>query len=149
ELVKLLEHPNWWHRTTAQRLLLTTKGAEGGVSTFAGETQSPDGLILAAWLLESKGKLPESVCKRMVLNTHPRVRDNAARLVGRRNAAPADFTRLARDADPRVRFQTALSIGSVKPEARVPILVEIAVQDAADRWTRMAVECSTSDTASR
>jgi putative membrane-bound dehydrogenase-like protein len=49
---------------------------------------------------------------------------------------------LARDESPRVRFQAALTLGTIANEApalAVPALATIAARDGADRWTRAAV----------
>jgi putative heme-binding domain-containing protein len=48
---------------------------------------------------------------------------------------------LATDADARVRFQTAMSLGEWDDDRIVPALARIAVAGAEDRWTRAAV-CS-------
>jgi putative membrane-bound dehydrogenase-like protein len=141
ELAKLLGHPNWWHRSTAQRLLLASRdpAAVEALDAFVAKTDSPEGLIHAAWLLEAKGKLPGDVSRRMAEFDHPRVREHAARLLEVRKPAAAGFARLAADPDPRVRFQAALSLGVCDDDAIIPLLTDVAARDAADRWTRIAV----------
>src|SRR5262249_44467313 len=58
DLVKLLDHPNGWHRSTAQRLLLTGSDPMIVVELLLSMTEkSPDGLIHVAWLLDAKGQL--------------------------------------------------------------------------------------------
>ncbi len=144
ELVKLLGHANWWHRTTAQRLLLTSHdpAAVEALTAYAARTDSAEGLIHAAWLLEAKGKLPADLPKRMAGHDHPRVHEHAARLLEAQKPAAAAFAKLAADPDARVRFQTALSLGACHDDAVVPLLADIAVRDAADHWTRIAVASS-------
>src|SRR5207237_5767893 len=116
ELVKLLEHPNGWRRTTAQRLLLTSPdpAVVPALADFAKATRSPEGLIHAAWLLEAKEKLPPALPQRMATHWHPRVREHAARLLELHPAEDVIPTRalfkfLAADPDVRVRFQAVLS----------------------------------------
>ena len=152
ELVKLLEHPNGWHRTTAQRLLLTGSDPDAAreIKNFAMETKSPEGLILAGWLLQVKGQLSPEVQGRMEWHADPRVREHAVRLlelVPANEAKPgaADFARFAADSDARVRFQAALSLGSRGDDATIPLLATIAERDAADRWTRIAVASSSAN----
>lgn len=145
ELVKLLEHPNGWYRTTAQRLLLTgtDPAAVPALTAFADETKSPEGLIHAAWLLEAKGKLSPELTLRMAMHAHPRVREHAVRLLEfqpENGPKSRSFVAvLASDEDVRVRFQAVLSLGPRNESAIVTLLATIAGQDATDRWMRIAV----------
>jgi putative membrane-bound dehydrogenase-like protein len=144
ELVKLLGHEDWWHRSTAQRLLLAlhNPAAVDALTAFEEKTNSAEGLILAAWLLEAKGKLPADLPARLAGHSNPRVREHAARLFETQKPAAADFARLAADPDARVRFQAALSLGASAYDTVVPLLADIAVRDAADHWARIAVASS-------
>lgn len=54
---------------------------------------------------------------------------------------------LADDPDPRVRFQTALTLGEVDSPRRIEALAKIARRDCADRWVRTAILTSVSDDA--
>ena len=78
-------------------------------------------------------------------HAHPGVREQAIQLAEPRLAkSPALAARvvaLADDADARVRFQCALSLGKCDDARRVAALATIAARDAADRWARAAV-CS-------
>lgn len=143
ELVKLLAHPDWWHRTTAQRLLLASKdpAAVEALTASAAKTDSPEGLILAAWLLESKGKLPNDVPKRMAEFGHPRVREHGVRLLENRRPTIDEYLMRTADEDDRVRFQTALSLGACGDNA-VSMLDELATNSDLDQWTRIAVASS-------
>jgi len=47
--------------------------------------------------------------------------------------------RLARDANPRVRFCLALVLGDAKTDASTQTLAQLAAQDASDKWLRAAV----------
>ncbi len=142
ELVKVLASPDCWHRATTQRLLLTSKDAAVTevLTAFARETKSPEGLILAGWLLAGREKLPADVLERMTTHPHPRVREQAARLLETRD--PGRLAKLAHDADARVRFQAALSLGAWDDSRVVPALASVALRDAADKWTRIAVASS-------
>ncbi|MBS1810793.1 MAG: hypothetical protein JST84_21695 [Acidobacteria bacterium] len=61
ELVKLLEHPNGWHRTTAQRLLLERqdKAAVLFLKQMAEQSQSASTRVKAMWALEGLAALEE------------------------------------------------------------------------------------------
>ncbi|HET6572954.1 MAG TPA: PVC-type heme-binding CxxCH protein [Fimbriiglobus sp.] len=143
ELVKLLGHADGWHRTTAQRLLLASKDktAVAPLTAFAETTDSPDGRILAAWLLHAKGKLPAGLANRMARDSNARVREHAVRLLAATGHAD-QVAGLAADADARVRFQAALSLGGWDSDGLVAPLAAIARRDAADKWTRIAVASS-------
>jgi putative membrane-bound dehydrogenase-like protein len=149
ELVKLLGHADWWHRSTAQRLLLASKdpAAVAALTAHVRETKSPDGLILSAWLLHAKGHGPaDDALSRMRAFHHPRVREHAARLV-ESVGKPGLASDLAADDDPRVRFQAALSLGAWDDERRVAALLKVAARDAGDGWTRIAVGSSVGERA--
>jgi putative heme-binding domain-containing protein len=53
--------------------------------------------------------------------------------------------RMADDPDPRVRFQTAFTLGEVQSPGRIEALVKIALRDAGDRWVQTAVLSSVGD----
>ncbi|HVK15627.1 MAG TPA: PVC-type heme-binding CxxCH protein [Fimbriiglobus sp.] len=144
ELVQLLGHARGWHRATAQRLLLTSKDPDlaDALIAFIRETESAEGKILAAWMLNAKkGKPPADLVKRLAGDGNARVREHAARLLELEKPAASEFTHLAADVDGRVRFQTALSLG-VCDDAAVPLLANIATECVSDRWTRVAVASS-------
>lgn len=65
ELVALLDHPNAWHRETAQRLLFERqdKTAQEPLRTMASRGTTAQGRIHALWSLESSGAIgpPSSV----------------------------------------------------------------------------------------
>ncbi|MBA4063618.1 MAG: dehydrogenase [Isosphaera sp.] len=146
ELAGHLAHASGWHRTTAQRLLLTAKdpAAAAAIEAFAAKTTSPDGRILAAWLLAAKGQVPADLIDRMAGDEHAGVREHAVRLLEATRAAgrPVPAALLKPDADARVRFQAALSLGAWDDDAVLPALAAIAARDAADKWTRIAVAAS-------
>jgi putative membrane-bound dehydrogenase-like protein len=155
ELVAGLAHPVGWHRTTAQRLLLTSKdpAVVPALKALAAESPSPEALILAAWLLEAKGEIPADVIKRMTdPRGHSAVREHAARLYEATrkpgDPVPPAMMTLAREGDTRVRFQVALSLAAWDDPAVLPPLTHIAHREAADKWTRIAVAAAAGDRAS-
>src|SRR5690606_10375747 len=46
--------------------------------------------------------------------------------------------KMADDPDARVRFQAALSLGSIESDRKDSALARIAIQDADDKWVRTA-----------
>ena len=83
----------------------------------------------------------------------PQVRAQAVQLAARRlNDSPALLEKvmtLAADADPRVRFQTALALGDSSDPRVGKMLLSIARRDAANHWIRAAVLSSCDATAHR
>ncbi|HVW35851.1 MAG TPA: c-type cytochrome, partial [Pirellulales bacterium] len=49
------------------------------------------------------------------------------------------------DADLRVRYQLAFTLGELKDDARLAALAKLARSDAGDRWMRLAIESSLSE----
>lgn len=145
ELVALLEHPGTWWRTTAQRLLLERQDrtAVPALQKLVQSSQEPRARILAAWLLEALGALPEPTVQKLLQDAHPEVRTQAVLLAESRLAKSPALQQavLARatDAAAHVRFQTALSLGEWSDDRILPALAKIALAGVDDSWTRSAV----------
>ncbi|HYT94793.1 MAG TPA: PVC-type heme-binding CxxCH protein [Gemmataceae bacterium] len=145
ELVGLLEHPEGWWRTTAQRLLLQRqdRAAVEPLRKLTLSSAQPLARLHAAWLLERLGGLDETLLLALLQDPHPRQREHGVRLaepwIGKDVALRKGVFRLARDADPQVRFQVGLSLGEWDNDQIVPGLAAVALLGAEDRWTRLAV----------
>lgn len=145
ELVALLEHPNAWQRTTAQRLLLQRQDptAVEPLHHLLRHSKSPLGRLHAVGLLDGLNALTPAAMLPLLRDDHPRVREHAVRLAERwinDNKEIRDrLTILADDPDARVRFQVALTLGELKDDAPLEPLVRIALAGADDHWTRAAV----------
>jgi putative membrane-bound dehydrogenase-like protein len=147
ELVRLLDHPDAWWRMTAQRLLIERedRGAWGPLREMA-VGPSPLGRLHAAWVLAGMNALDADLAVRLLMDPHPRVRENACRLAERWLPLQWDvqerLVALAGDPDVRVRFQAALSLGEWNSDAILKPLARIANANSQDRWTRLAVASS-------
>lgn len=155
ELVKLLEHPNGWHRDTAHRLLFERQDKSGvaALERMAAQSASKQGRILALWSLEGLGALNETALLAALDDPSAPVREQAVQLAVRRlsvrgartmRAIDEAVAALATDADPRVRFQVAFALGYTGPPEFLG-LAEIARRDVGDRWIRTAVLSSAAD----
>jgi putative membrane-bound dehydrogenase-like protein len=148
-LVTMLEHPNSWQRETAARLLYQSGDGVGGLTRLATESKSPQARVQALWLLPEAERA--KLLRGPLADEHPRVRENAVRLAEPHLQGSEELRQrvieLARDGDPRVRFQTALSLGFVEGEEALAALAEIATRDADDPWTRRAIAISLKDRA--
>jgi putative membrane-bound dehydrogenase-like protein len=148
ELVALLAHPDVWWRTTAQRLLLERqdKSALEPLRKLCLSSDRPLARLHAAWLLEASNALDADLVLQLLRDQEPRVRENAVQFaekwLAKNKTVQKRIIALAADADARLRFQVALSLGEWDDDQIVPPLARIALAGADDRWTRLAVASS-------
>jgi putative membrane-bound dehydrogenase-like protein len=141
-LVRALEHPNRFHRLTAQRLLVERGEGAAEVSALLKSTSKPEAKVLALWTLERLGRITESEILAALGDPEAAVRKNAARVAG--VVAKGDMlqsTLLARldDADPRVRLEKIVALGAFAgtPNASQALIHLSARLD--DNWSKSAV----------
>jgi putative membrane-bound dehydrogenase-like protein len=143
DLVALLDHPDVWWRTTAQRLLIERQhGDSWAPLRKLAASGSSLGRLHAAWTLEGHQQLDVDLVLRLLADPHPGVRENAVRLAERwasLKAVQEMLLRLADDPDSHVRWQTALALGAWDSDAILEPLAKIAGGAIDDRWTRLAV----------
>jgi HEAT repeat protein len=119
ELVALLAHPDVWWRTTAQRLLLERqdKSTPEPLRKLSLCSDQPLARLHAAWLLEASNALDPNLVLQLLRDQEPRVRENAVqfaeRWLAKNKALRERIITLAADADARLRFQVALSLGEL------------------------------------
>ncbi|MGH7172443.1 MAG: PVC-type heme-binding CxxCH protein, partial [Gemmataceae bacterium] len=145
DLVPLLGDANAWRRTTAQRLLLERqdRAAVEPLRKLCMTSDRPLARVHAAWLLEGLNALGADLVARLLGDDNPRVREQGLILCERWLPTSAMIQQgalmLAADADARVRFQAAMSLGEWDNDRIVPALAKIAMAGVEDRWTRAAV----------
>ena len=102
ELVALLDHPNAWHRETAQRLLFERqdKAAIAPLTKLAGEAKTPQGKICAMWsvgTLTKESSALQTVLDATAADRDVQVRANAARFACEwQDLSPASLDALKR-----------------------------------------------------
>jgi putative membrane-bound dehydrogenase-like protein len=139
-----------WHRDTAHRLLVerADPASHGPLAAIAADPASPPASVVHAMrVLEALGGPSDDLVRRALRHPSPGVREHALQLAEARLRDdprwPAEVIHLADDPDPRVRFQVAITFGSVAaPEHAAPALAalaRIAARDGGDRWLRAAV----------
>ena len=158
ELVRLLGHPNAWHRETASRLLFIRqdRAAVPLLEALLAESAAPLARLHALSALDGLSALDAQTVLAALRDQAPGVRRHAARLAEAFFATPGvveAVAALADDPDVEVRYQAAFSLGErqAMPPAVVPAaraaLVKIARRDAGDRWMRVAIQSSAVDDA--
>jgi putative membrane-bound dehydrogenase-like protein len=144
-LVELLAHPNGWHRQTASRLLYERqdRAAVGPLLKLAAGSPSPLGRMHAMYALDGLGALGAEVVLPRLSDPHPRVREHAVRLaekvLGGAPAVREKLCAMAGDADMRVRYQLAFTLGELPGPQATAALARIVAHDPADKWIRVAV----------
>jgi putative membrane-bound dehydrogenase-like protein len=130
ELVAMLDHPNGWVRTTANRLL--SEGAGRGVidtlEQQTAEARTPFGRIGALWVLHNLGAINPQSLLRAASDPDPVLRRNAMRLAAEQDnsnvAPPLDLVRdRLNDADPRARLAAFVAGSTVAPSPEIAVLV--------------------------
>lgn len=155
ELVKNLEHLNGWHRITAQRLLVERqdKTAIPVLRKFLDETKSSLGRVHALWTLEGLDALDEQMVIQALKDSDSRVREHALRLaervVQKSQKISEAIIAMASDADIRVQFQLAFTLGQLKSERALNALAGLAERRSDNAWFRLAILSSVADRASQ
>jgi mono/diheme cytochrome c family protein/glucose/arabinose dehydrogenase len=107
ELVKLLDHPNGWHRITAQRLLVE-RGAASLLQNHQAETAL--GRLHALWTLEGMQTLTARHLQAGLRDEDWRVREAACRLSANRIDTDVLETTARNDLNERVRLAATLAL---------------------------------------
>lgn len=168
QLVAQLESDNAWNRMTAQRLLWERqdKSAVAALVRLVTSSKSPLARMHALHSLAGLSALKRQHVVVGLKDTSPRVREHAVKLVeqlinpagrGRRafakppGRAPADILdallRLTTDADARVRFQVAFTLGELRGPKAVTGLAQLLKDPRNGREIRTAVLSSVASSA--
>ena len=161
-VVRSLEHRNRWWRDTAQRLLVwwDDPACVPELKSLFSSTALPQARLHVLWTLRGLsprpdaapglGALPEELLLRALVDPHPGVRENAL-IIAETGLAEtprrvAAVLKLVHDPDPRVRMQTALTLGELQdvpdPDVKKALheaLLELARRDLDHDWTRFAI----------
>jgi putative membrane-bound dehydrogenase-like protein len=144
ELMKLLEHPNGWHRDTASRLIYQRqdRAAITPLKQLATGSKSPLGRMHALYALDGLDALDVATTLHGLRDSDSHVREHALRLAepfGDTAAVRAQLAKMTDDPDVRVRYQLAFSLGAVRGELADQALARLARRDGADSWCRLAI----------
>ena len=155
-LVKQLESTNAWNRETAQRLLCQRREPASVplLETLVSSSGQPLARMHALWTLQGISALrPELLAQTLSSEKHPRVREHAIRLsepfLKSSSQLSAAVLKQTSAADPRVRFQLALSLGEAGPETALRGLRQLAADSRNQGDIRIAMLSSTAGIAGR
>lgn len=135
ELIKLLDSPSGWHRTTARRLL-AQRGDAAAIALLEQHLslESPEVVLESLWALASMNAASEGLLARLLAHERAAVRAWAVRLLGdQKTIAPeigAKFASLAGDESPAVRNQLACTAQRLSAEQGLPIAFALSRNDA-------------------
>ncbi|MEY4938399.1 MAG: hypothetical protein RIQ93_134 [Verrucomicrobiota bacterium] len=145
DLCRGVDSPEVWWRNRAHRLLVerADPAAAPLLEKLAVNAKLAESRTLALWILRGLGRLSPATVNAALRDADPRVREQGVKLAAEaldkmpelRGAVIA----AGNDPDTRVRFESALALGSLNDPAVVPVLAKIAIRDGQDRWTRAAV----------
>jgi uncharacterized protein len=141
-LVKAFEHPNRFHRLTAQRLLVERGEGAAEIAALLKSTSKPEAKVLALWTLERLGKVTEAELLAALNDADAGVRKNAAKVAGvvaKGDALQSTLLAKLDDTDPRVRLEKIVALGSFAgtPNAAQALINLGARLD--DNWSKSAV----------
>ncbi len=158
DVVAFLAHPNYWHRRTAQRILVQSrdKSVVPAVRKLLGTTKLPQGRIHALWTLEGLGALQPtdlmraSEIKQDDLLTHVIRLGQRFANSDKANVVERLFAQLHKLRRPRIDLQIALASGAFqkkKEQANNELLKKILAANKGDSMILPAVLYSMSDAA--
>jgi putative membrane-bound dehydrogenase-like protein len=144
-LLRELSAANSWRRDTAFRLLSERlSGTETRILEAALKPTAPvETQVALLNLLNRQGKLSESALMTASRQKNAALREWTLRLAEPRlsnsKLLQEVVSRLTADVDPRIRFQSALAIGSSPASNSAALLATVVCKQPDDRWTRLAV----------
>lgn len=145
EIVRALESQEEWERKTAHRLLLENKtlASVPMLEAIAVESSLPEARVSALWLLHSFQALKPSTVKIALSDEEAGVQEQAVLLAGaikrQDSGLSEELIAATNHENLRVRFTSALVLGSLDEPEVVSALAAVAAKDGADKWLRAAV----------
>jgi putative membrane-bound dehydrogenase-like protein len=143
--VALLEHPNGWHRDTAQRLLVEAGDAAvlPAVENVFRHSALAQGRLHALWTIEGLNGLTAEHVALALADAEPGVVENALwlspRFLKSDDAIRRRVLELTSNPAGRVRFAALLGAGGVAGHEAEQALVRAGAREADDVWMRTAI----------
>jgi putative membrane-bound dehydrogenase-like protein len=149
QLVQALDTPNGTTRDLIQQLLSFQRPHQDAIEALerlVSDSPSASVRVQSLAILDGWEKLSADTLMKAMHDPHPLIRRQAIRLVesrfGEVTALDEACLQLAKDADVRVRYQLALSLGEWRDPRATAVLGELANRDSVDHWFRAAIASS-------
>ena len=148
ELVGLLDHPNGWHRETASRLLHERQDhlAVAELEKLVSTATRAEGRIGALYALDGLTALTADVVLSGLGDRNSHVREHSVRLSESLAQVSAKLRSklytMVDDAEIRIRYQVAFSLGELRGPQRNLALASILRRDRDNPQVRLAVSTS-------
>ncbi|SKB30611.1 PVC-type heme-binding CxxCH protein [Daejeonella lutea] len=141
KLVEALAKDNGWWRLQAQRLLLERqdKSVVPAVKAFFNSSKDARARLHALYVLEGLNSLTADIVKKALTDVAPGVKENALILAERFPETLPLMIQKINDADKRVAFQAALSIGNFNNKEVIAALASVVEKYGNDAWFRNGV----------
>ncbi len=141
DLVKILSHPNGWHRETAQQLILERqdKSIVPELRALVQDSENPQARIRAFYALEGLNALNTDDIQLAMKDSEPGIRKAGVIMAEKENNGMELILPLTEDSDAGVAFQLALSLGNYQGRAVEEALADILVRFGANQWFVWAV----------
>lgn len=145
DIVKALDSGEEWVRATAFSILMARLDSTSAslLQRVALESSRPESRTRALWLLHSLNALSVSLLEEALSDKEAAVREQAVLLSRDLCKENPDLLQAiassVSDEAPRVRFNSALVLGSLEGQDAVTALAKVAAKDGADKWTRAMV----------
>lgn len=145
-----LDHPNYWWRINAQRLLVTS----GSISLKAelgnslNKPLSPEGYIHTLWTMEGLRVLDDAIVEKALKHENGEVRKQSIILSETRLNNPDILNYLAKlsqDPEPYVQFQALLTLGMLPHQKSFEPVFGIVKNHLTEKWFQDAACLSITD----
>lgn len=140
QLVKLLTHPNGWHRDAAQRLLYE-RNDRSAVPTLEKLLGGDNAVakLHAMGALQGLGALSEATVTAALNDKDAQVRERGVVMAKSMPPLAGSIAKLAGDSSPRVRFAVAMALAGLESAEKTKALAALAATDSGNKWTGAAI----------
>lgn len=148
QLASKVDNQNVWWRRTAQRMLVDRQNLNliPLLEEAALHEKYGPGATHALWTLDGLGRTDPTMLRFALKSTFAGVRENAVKIaenyLGHYPELMGHVVDLQNDPDPKVRFQTLLTLGTLTSPEAAAARHAILLRDVEDPWVPIAALCA-------